>query len=297
MNLIPLRTNRTMPPIGFGTWQLHGQQGADAVAAALKAGYRMIDASGSYGNLPAVGEGIARTDEHGVRREEICFVTKIEADEEPVSSLAGQLEQAGLERADLTLIHWPPPAASGGDVGTDLWEGLIKAREQGLTVDIGVSNYNAKLLDELIDATGEVPAVNQIEWSPFGHSMAFREYLRGRHIAIQAYSPLAQYAKLDDPVLREVGKAHTDKHGGSGSGAGGSAPAGRPKTPGQVVLRWDVQLGIAPLPRSGTPAHIAENFDVADFELSDKEMERITALNEKFSVIAARHNMPGLNYL
>ena len=270
-----------MPAIGFGTWQLQDEAAADAVTAALTAGYRLIDASGSYHNLAPVGRAVGGTGGaggSGVSRDDIFVTTKIEFDEDPVSSLTAQLEQLGLERADLTLIHWPPPE---GD-GIELWKLLIEAREQGLTTDIGVSNYDAKLIDELVAGTGEVPAVNQVEWSPFGHGMDFRKYLRNQDIAIQAYSPLAQFKKLDHPVLREIGEAHGDARG---SGSGGA------KTPGQVVLRWDVQLGIVPLPRSGTPAHIAENFDVFDFELSDDEMARITGLNEEFSVIA------GLNYL
>ena len=279
-----------MPAIGFGTWQLQDEAATDAVTAALEAGYRLIDASGNYGNLASVGRALGGADgaggqgNHGVARDDIFLTTKIEFDEDPVTSLKAQLEQLGLERADLTLIHWPPPE---GD-GIELWKLLIEAREQGLTTDIGVSNYDAKLIDELVAGTGEVPAVNQIEWSPFGHGMDFRKYLRSQGVAIQAYSPLAQFKKLDHPVLREIGEAHGDADG-SGSGRPGSG--GRPKTPGQVVLRWDVQLGVVPLPRSGTPAHIAENFDVFDFELSDDEMARVSGLNEEFSAIA------GLNYL
>lgn len=263
-----LRTGRTMPAIGFGTWQLRDEAAADAVTAALKAGYRLIDASGSYGNLAPVGRAVAEAGDSGIARDDIFVTTKIEFDEDPVASLKAQLQQLGLDRVDLALIHWPPPE---GD-GIELWNLLIEARAQGMTTDIGVSNYDAKLIDELIEGSGEVPAVNQVEWSPFGHGMDFRKYLQKQGIALQAYSPLAQFKKLDHPVLKEIG----ERHG---------------KTPGQVVLRWDIQLDIVPLPRSGTPEHIKQNFDVFDFELSDEEMKRITGLNEDFSVIA------GLNYL
>jgi 2,5-diketo-D-gluconate reductase A len=274
-----------MPALGFGTWQLHDEAAADAVTAALTAGYRLIDTSGSYGNVAEVGAAVGGS---SVAREDIFLVTKVESDEDPVESLRRQLGEMKLDRVDLTLIHWPPgvmgsaheahPADPHDRAGVHLWQGLIRAREQGMTTDIGVSNYNAELIDVLVDATDEVPAVDQVEWSPFGHSMRFREYLRSREIALQAYSPLAQYHKLDHPVLQKIAQAHG-------------------KTPGQVVLRWDFQLGVVPLPRSGSVEHIKENFGIFDFELSDEEMGKITGLNEEFSVIADKHGLGGLIYL
>jgi len=257
---LPLRTGRSMPVIGLGTWQLTDET-ADTVEEALRRGYRMIDTSGDYGTQPAVGEAARRS---GVDRDEVFLVTKVEEDEDAYESTRRNLGELGGERADLVLIHRPPEEGAG----VELWEGLIRAKEEGLATDIGVSNYTADQIDELVEATGETPVVNQVEWSPFGWSPQLLDYCRERGIVIQAYSPLTRARRLDDETLAEVAAAYG-------------------KTPAQVLLRWNLQMGIAPLPKANRWDHVAENLDVFDFEIGEAHMRELNEVNERFSVLGS----------
>jgi len=159
---VELRTGNAMPVMGIGTWQLKDDT-AGAIAAALHLGYRMIDTSGDYGTQPGVGDGIRRS---GIDRSAFYLVTKVEETDDAYEATRKDLEELHLDFADLMLIHRPPDSGAG----EELWRGLIRAKDDGLTRDIGVSNYSTDLIAELIDATGEAPVVNQIEWSPLGHS-------------------------------------------------------------------------------------------------------------------------------
>ena len=169
---VELRTGRSMPVLGLGTWQLDDDT-VGTVEEALRLGYRMIDTSGDYGTQAGIGDALRRTD---LDRAEIFLVTKVEEDEDAYEATRRNLDELGVEYADLMLIHRPPPSGAG----RELWEGLIRARDEGLAVDIGVSNYSIELMEELIESTGEVPAVNQIEWSPFGWSREMLDF-SGRH--------------------------------------------------------------------------------------------------------------------
>jgi diketogulonate reductase-like aldo/keto reductase len=183
-----------MPVLGLGTWQLRHDT-AGTVAEALRLGYRLIDTSGDYGTQPGVGEGIALSD---VGRDEIFLTTKVEETDDAYDATVRDLRELGLEWADLMLIHRPPRRGAG----RELWEGLIRARDDGLTRDIGVSNYTIEQMDELIRTTGEMPAVNQIEWSPFGWSAEMLSWCRERGIVIQAYSPLTRGRRSCPPTPR-----------------------------------------------------------------------------------------------
>ncbi len=251
-----LRTGRTMPVVGLGTWQLTHDT-ADSVRHALEVGYRMIDTSGDYGTQPGIGEALRRTD---VPREQIFLVTKVEEDEDAFRATRENLEELGQEYADLVLIHRPPP----GGAGRALWEGLIRARDEGLARDIGVSNYDIGQIDALVSATGETPAVNQIEWTPFGWSEEMLDHARDNDIAIQAYSPLTRGQRLGDGRLEAVARR-----------------IGR--TEAQVLLRWELQLGTAPLPKANQRDHQKENLGALDFELGREEMEELGAMNEHYS--------------
>lgn len=191
-------------------------------------------------------------------------MTKVEETDDAYEATRRNLDQLGLGRADLMLIHRPPVNGAG----VDLWEGLIRARDEGLATDIGVSNYRTGQIDALVSATGEVPAVNQIEWSPFGHSDAMLRYAKQRGLVIQAYSPLTRTKRLDDPTLEEIARRHG-------------------KTPAQVILRWDLQRGAVPLPKANRPEHLEENIDVFDFELPADEMTKLNRLNEHWSSLGA----------
>lgn len=257
---VPLHTGRRMPVMGLGTWQLTHDT-AGTVAKALDLGYRMIDTSSDYGTQPGIGAGLRS---NGVRRDDPYLVTKVEETDDAYEATRKDLEELRLDYADLMLIHRPPAEGAG----VALWEGLIKARDDGLTRDIGVSNYPAELIDQLIEKTGEVPAVNQIEWSPFGHSDAMLRYCKDHGVVIQAYSPLTRTTRLDDPTLREI----ADRHG---------------KTPAQVLVRWNLDRGTVPLPKANQEPHLEEDIAVFDFRLDSNEVAALNALNERYSSLGA----------
>jgi len=253
---VALRSGNPMPVLGLGTWKLTGDT-ASAVASALRLGYPMIDTSGDYGTQPGIAEGIAKS---GVDRADFYLVTKIEETDDAYEATRKNLDELKTGHADLMLIHRPPEQGAG----EALWRGLMRARDEGLVRDIGVSNYSAALIDELSEATGEMPAVNQIEWSPFGHSNEMRRYAERNGIVLQAYSPLTRGTRLDEPSLIEV----AGKYG---------------KTPAQVLLRWNLQRGTVPLPKAGEESHRRENLDIFDFELAIEDMTILDTLNERYS--------------
>jgi len=252
-----LRTGNTMPVMGLGTWKLENT--ADAIRTALEVGYRLIDTSGDYGTQEGIGEGIRRS---GVARSAFYLVTKVEETDDAYEAVGRNLDELGLDHADLVLVHRPPDDG----VGEVLWQGLIRARENGLTVDIGVSNYPAASIEALVEATGETPVVNQIEWSPFGHSPQMLRYADENAIVIQAYSPLTRMTRLDDPTLTMLAERYD-------------------KTPAQILLRWNLQHGVVPLPKAGKREHLEENLDVFDIRLAKADMQRLDGLNERYSAL------------
>jgi 2,5-diketo-D-gluconate reductase A len=253
---VQLHTGNRMPVLGLGTWQLT-KDTAETISAALGFGYAMIDTSGDYGTQPGIGEGIRGA---GVDRGDFYLVTKVEEDEDAYEATKKNLRELGLDYADLMLIHRPPPDGPG----EELWRGLIRARDDGLTRDIGVSNYSSDLIDALIEATGEVPTVNQVEWSPFGHDMQLKHHADANGIVIQAYSPLTRGKRLDDENLGAI----AGKHG---------------KTPAQVLIRWNLQRGVVPLPKANRREHLAENIQVFDFKLDEEDLAALDGFNEHFS--------------
>lgn len=257
---IELRTGRTMPVMGLGTWYLTDDT-AGTVEEALRLGYRMIDTSEDYGTQPGIGEALRRTD---VPREEIFLVAKVEEDQDGYEATGRNLEEMGQGYADLVLIHRPPPDG----VGAELWRGLERAREEGLARDIGVSNYSTAQLDALIQATGDTPVVNQIEWTPFGWSREMLDHCRELGIVVQAYSPLTRGQRLDDERLGRVATALDH-------------------TPAQVLLRWSLQTGAVPLPKANQLPHLEENLGAFDFALDEGTMQMLARLNEHHSALGA----------
>lgn len=255
---ISLRTGSIMPIIGLGTWQLT-RDTAETVACALDLGYRLIDTSSDYHTQPGIGRALA---ESGIARQEIFLTTKAEETDDAYIRTLSNLRELGVDYVDLMLIHRPPPAGAG----EHLWAGLIRARDEGLTRDIGVSNYDTAMIDRLVEDSGEVPVVNQIEWSPFGHSDQMSRYCRDHGIAIQAYSPLTRATRLGDETLNEVARRHG-------------------RTPAQVLIRWNLQQGFVPIPKANRPEHLEENLDVFDFELGAEEIEDLNSLNEGYSAL------------
>ncbi len=253
---IRLRTGSRMPVIGLGTWQLTYDT-TDMVRTALDLGYRMIDTSGDYGTQPEIGVGLGKAE---VDRRDIFLVTKIEEDDNPLATVERALHELRTDYLDLVLIHRPPRNGPG----LKLWQGLIKAKNKGHVREIGVSNYTTDLIDSLSESTGEVPVVNQIEWSPFGHSDAMKEAMEKRGIVIQAYSPLTRGKRLQHPDLDRIAAEYE-------------------KTPAQLMLRWHIQSGTVPLPKSNRRGRIAENFDVFGFSISPDHMTKLDGLNEHYS--------------
>lgn len=253
---LELHTGNRIPILGLGTWQMT-ENTAGTVEHALELGYPMIDTSGDYGTQPGIGDGLR---ELGIRREAVYLVTKIEETDNAFEATRENLEELGVDYVDLMLIHRPPV----NGVGEHLWEGLLRARDDGLTVDIGVSNYSAEQIDGLLDSSGEKPVVNQIEWSPFGYSNPMLEYCREHDIVIQAYSPLTRRKRLDDPLLTRVAAQYG-------------------KSPAQLLIRWNIQRGTVPIPKANQREHLEDNLDVFDFAISDDDMEILNRCNERYS--------------
>lgn len=259
---VTLNSGNKMPVLGLGTWQLKGENAVQAVKTALKMGYCMIDTSGDYGNQRDIGKGIK---DSGIRREDIFLVTKVEEDDNAYAAVKDNLFELQTDYADLILIHRPPQNGAG----EDLWDGLIRAKDEGLVRDIGVSNYSIDQIEELVDHSDEVPVVNQIEWSPFGHSREMLDYCRDNDIIIQAYSPLTREERLDEEALLQLSEQYN-------------------KSPAQIMIRWNLQHKVVPIIKSSTGEHLEEDIDVFNFELSEADMRRLDSLNEEFSSLGAK---------
>ncbi len=255
---IALRTGSKMPTLGLGTWELTDDT-AGTIEYALKIGWPMIDTSSDYGTQKGVGQGIKRS---GIARDKIYLVTKVEETDNAYERVKSNLSELDLDYADLMLIHRPPEHGAG----EKLWEDLIRAKKEGLVRDIGVSNYTAELIDRLIGVTGEIPVVNQIEWTPFGHSDKMMKYCVDHNIVIQAYSSLTRGTKLDDPVLDDM----AEKYG---------------KTPAQILIRWNLQIGTVPISKANEKQHLEEDLNVFDFEIEEGDMRMLHGLNEKYSAL------------
>ena len=253
-----LNDGTTLPAIGFGTYPLRGQAGVEAMVSALEAGYRLLDSAVNYENEAEVGEALRRS---GLDRDEVALTTKIpgrfHAKDLALRSLRDSAGRLQVDRIDVALIHWPNPSR---DLYPQAWEALVEAQRDGLVRTIGVSNFTEQHLRRVIDESGVTPAVNQIELHPYFPQAAMRAVHESLGIRTQAWSPMGKrQAPFDQPAVVEAAAAHD-------------------VTPGQVVLRWHVQLGSLALPKSATPERQRQNLDVFGLELSAAEMEAITAL-------------------
>ena len=242
-----------MPLLGFGTWQIKGQDAVAATSVALEAGYRHLDTATVYGNEREVGRALA---DSGVRRDEVFVTTKCPPHRagRELETLQESLEMLQTDHVDLWLIHWS--AQGAGNVA--MWRAFVEAREAGLAREIGVSNFDAALLDEVTEATGVAPAVNQIEWSPLLFDGGTLEEHRSRGVVLEGYSAL-RGGTLDHPTV--VGVAER---------------TGR--TPAQVIVRWHLQHRVAVIPKSVRPERIRSNADVGGFTLTEQDMASLDAL-------------------
>lgn len=243
----------TIPVLGLGTWQSEGSDAELAVSAALQLGYRHVDTATGYGNEAQVGRALATV---GIDRDDVFVTTKLPPDhaDRARQTLMESLAALATDHLDLWLIHWPP----GGRARPDVWEELRRARDEGHVRSIGVSNYSIAQIDELIAATGEAPAVNQIPYSPVDHDADLLAAHRQRGIVVEGYSPLKRTDLTAEPVVAAA-RAH---------GA----------TPAQVVLRWHVEHDVVVIPKSVRRERLEENLGVLDFTLTPEEVAALDAL-------------------
>ncbi len=244
---VRLNDGEEIPQLGFGVFEVPPQDTAEVATRALLAGYRHIDTAAAYGNEAAVGQAVHAS---GLEREDVYITTKCFNDdqgyEQAKRALRASLERLEMQHVDLYLIHWPVPAH---DKYVDTWQAFIELQKEGLVRSIGVSNFQPAHLERIIEETGVTPAVNQVELHPRFQQQGLRHEHAELGIATEAWSPLARGEVLDDPVIGEIAQAHG-------------------KTPGQVVIRWHLEIGNIVIPRSVTPERIEENFDVFGFQLS-----------------------------
>ncbi|WP_029987919.1 aldo/keto reductase [Leucobacter sp. PH1c] len=254
---IELNDGNRIPQVGLGVFLVEPGVTERVVADALEVGYRHIDTAAIYGNEAEVGAAIAKS---GIPREELFVTTKLWNDRQTDarSALEDSLEKLGLEQVDLYLVHWPVPSQ---DTFVTAWEQVLDLREAGLTVSAGVSNHEVEHLTRIIEATGEFPAVNQIELHPEHQRQELTAFCRGNGIAIEAWGPLAQGKSdlLTQPRLAQIAEAHG-------------------KLVAQVVLRWHIENGTIIFPKTSRRERMIENADLFDFELSETEHALVTAL-------------------
>ena len=256
---IALNDENTMPVLGLGVAELSDDETERAVSAALEVGCRLIDTAAAYGNEAAVGRAIAAS---GIPRAELFVTTKLATADQGFRSAPqacnASLERLGMDYVDLYLIHWPAPSLGKY---VDAFGGLIQSRGNGHARSIGVSNFTEDHLSTVIDLTFVTPAVNQIELHPLLNQDDLRKANAQHNVVTQSYTPLALGKLMDNPTVTSV----AGEYG---------------KTPAQVLLRWNVQLGNSAIFRSSTPERIASNLDIFDFELADEHMDAINGLND-----------------
>jgi diketogulonate reductase-like aldo/keto reductase len=253
-----MNDGNVIPAIGFGTYPLTGERGIAAVTSALEVGYRLLDTAVNYENEREVGDAIRRS---GVPRDEIVVTSKIpgrhHAYDDAIASTHESLRRLGLDHLDLHLIHWPNPRV---DRYVDAWRALVELQQQGVVRSIGVSNFTEAHLARIIDATGVTPAVNQIELHPHLPQQQLRTAHAELGIRTESWSPLGKsQAPFQEPPIAEAARTH------------GVSPA-------QVILRWHHQLGSVPIPKSASRERQAANLDIFGFELSQSELDAISAL-------------------
>ncbi len=259
MNTVTFHDGNSVPQLGFGVWQIDNSIVAQTIKTAVDVGYRLIDTAAIYGNETGVGDGIRTC---GLDRSELFITTKVWNDrhgyDETLAAFGESMQKLGLEYLDLYLIHWPAPKIG---LYVKTWEALIQLRNEGRVKSIGVCNFNIPHLQNLLDETGVLPVVNQIELNPRFQQPELREYHAEKGIVTESWSPLGNGMLWENPVLAGIAQ----KHG---------------RTVAQVIIRWHTQLGNMVIPKSITPSRIKENFHIYDFTLDSDDMKAIGALHD-----------------
>ncbi|QEI07431.1 aldo/keto reductase [Pigmentiphaga aceris] len=255
---VHLNDGHRLPTLGFGTWRLNDDESCSSVQRALAAGYRLIDTATRYENEVGVGRGIEAS---GLPRTSIVVTTKLhDADhgyDAALRAFDASAARLGLDYVDLYLIHWP---LAERDLYIDTWRAFIRLREEGRVRSIGVSNFEAPHLERLIAETDVAPAVNQIELHVDFSQPALRAFHARHGIVTQSWRPLGKGNLFDHPVVTALAQKHQ-------------------RSPAQILLRWHVELGLVPIPKSGNPARIAENLDIFGFSLTSEDLRTLATLD------------------
>lgn len=255
---VALNDGNTLPAVGFGTVSLRGEDGITAMVNALEAGYRLLDTAVNYENEVEVGEAVRRS---GLSRNEVQIATKVPGRHHQydlcIRSVEDSLKRLRSNYVDLVHIHWPNPSVG---LYVEAWRALVDLRERGLIRSVGVSNFTEQHLAAVIDDSGVTPAVNQIEMHPLFPQEEMRAVHHRLGVVTEAWSPLAKRnAPYDAEPIAAAARAHD-------------------VTPAQVILRWHLQLGSLPIPKSSNPERQRTNLDLFSFELTADEVAAISGL-------------------
>jgi diketogulonate reductase-like aldo/keto reductase len=287
---LTLNDGQKIPQLGLGVWKIRsGPPCEAAVLAALEAGYRHIDTATVYGNEESVGAAVRMS---GIPREQIFVTTKLWNSDhrKPERALDASLRKLRFDYVDLYLIHYPVPERRQS------WRALESLRQSGKTRSIGVSNFTIRHLTELLDGTGTIPSVNQVEFHPYLYQRDLLQFCAAKGIVLEAYSPLTAGARLSDPKLIAIAKKYpaatkpfSEKSPISSTNTAAPPPT---KSPAQILIRWALQRGLVVIPKSSKRQRICENADVFDFELSDADMQLIDSFNENLRTCWDPTNAP-----
>ncbi len=258
---ITLLDQTTIPQLGFGVFQVPAEDTAEVTSTALEVGYRHIDTAQMYGNEAGVGDALASS---GLARDDLYVTTKLNngnhRPDDVRRSFEESLTELKLDRTDLFLIHWPLPTQYDGDY-VSTWKAMAQLVTEGLTASVGVSNFNPDHLQRIVEETGVLPVVNQVEAHPYFTNDAVREASLGHGVKVEAWSPIAKGAVVDDATIGRI----AEKYG---------------RTASQVTLRWHVERGDIVFPKSTKRERMIENFGIFDFTLTPDEVATITGLDQ-----------------
>ncbi|MHA1985193.1 MAG: aldo/keto reductase [Promethearchaeota archaeon] len=255
-----------IPRLGLGTWDLRGKGAYQAVLWSLDLGYRLIDTASLYGNEIEIGEALKNSN---VPREEIFLTTKVWNNDQgynnTLNAFERSLKRLKVDYVDLYLIHWP---VSG--LRNETWKALEKIYEGGKAHAIGVSNFTIRHLKELSEASETIPAVNQIEFSPFLFQKELMDYCQSKEITVEAYTPLTRGKKFHNKIIQTLAQKYN-------------------KTPAQILIRWGLQHDIVEIPKSGNQQHLRENVNIFDFTIEKDDISKLDQVNEDFRVVDDPH--------
>ena len=260
MEYFNLNDGNRIPKIGFGTYKLNGSRGVFAIQTALKNGYRLLDSAVNYENEGAVGRAIKNS---GINRDDIFITSKLPGRhhkyQEAIEQIQESLYAANLDYYDLYLIHQPNPKENHY---LEAWKAMLDAQRFGLICSVGVSNFEPTHIEHLYRETGVMPAVNQVELHPYWSSKTIREYDDNHNIITEAWSPLqrAGEAFQEKEIIDLAQKYH--------------------KSPAQIILRWETQLNVVPIPKASSYEHQISNLDIFDFKLTPEEVQKLINLDK-----------------